>query len=49
MIHAELIFRPCKARVAVLLDRDDAAAAAESFVYPGIMRALLQDIAVGYA
>ena len=30
----------------VLVDKD-AAAAAESFVYPGIMRVLLQDIAAG--
>ena len=45
MIHAELIFRPRKARVSVLIDKD----AVERFVYPGIMRALLQDIAAGYA
>lgn len=48
MIHAKLIFRPRKAHVSVLVDKD-AAAAAEPFVYPGIMRVLLQDIAVGYA
>ena len=46
MIHAELIFRPRKARVPVLVDRDDAV---ERFVYPGIMRAPLQDITAGYA
>ena len=48
VIHAKLIFRPRKARVSVLVDKD-AAAAAESFVYPYIMRVLLQDIATGYA
>ena len=37
MIHAELIFRPCKAHVSVLVDKD-AAAAAERFAYPGIMQ-----------
>ena len=46
MIHAELVFRPRKARVPVLIDRDNAA---ESFVYPGIMRVLLQDVAAGCA
>ena len=45
MIHAELVFRPRKAGVSVLVDKD----AAESFVYPGIMRVLLQDVAVGCA
>ena len=46
MIHAKLVFRPRKARVPVLIDRDDVA---ERFAYPGIMRVLLQDIAAGYA
>ena len=45
MIHAELIFRPRKACVCVLIDKD----AAEPFAYSRIMRVLLQDVAVGYA
>ena len=45
MIHAELIFRPRKARVSVLVDKDTA----EPFAYSRIMRVLLKDIAAGYA
>ena len=45
VIHSELIFRPRKARVSVLVDKD----AVERFAYPRIMRVLLQDIAAGCA